>query len=75
VARKARSWVLQEHILRDSGIGNMDSDFGNALDGLLGMIPYIDFISFTNNDIVHHKAHVLVNILFSKSVKIYESEV
>jgi len=36
VASRAQSWVLQYHILRDSGLCGMDLDFDNALDGLRG---------------------------------------
>ena len=55
VASRAQSWVLQEHILRDSGVCGMDSDFYNALDGLRDMIPTFDFSSFTNKEIVSPK--------------------
>ncbi|GAU39704.1 hypothetical protein TSUD_274980 [Trifolium subterraneum] len=70
VASRAQSWVLQEHILRDSGVCGMDSDFYNALDGLRDMIPTFDFSSFTSKDTVPPKAqHVLASALFSKIVK------
>ncbi|MCI61183.1 hypothetical protein A2U01_0082440, partial [Trifolium medium] len=39
VTSRAQSWVLQDHILRDSGACGMDSDFDNALDGLRDIIP------------------------------------
>jgi hypothetical protein len=48
VASRAQTWVLQDHILRDSGVCGMDSDFNNALDGLCDMIPAFDFTSFTS---------------------------
>jgi len=70
VASRAQSWVLQDHILRDSGLCDMDSDFDNALDGLRGSIPYFDVSGFTRKDTVPPKAqHVLVSALFSKSVQ------
>ena len=70
VASRAQSWVLQDHILRDSGLCGMDSDFDNALDGLRGTIPNFDVSSFTSKDIVPPKAqHVLASALCSKSVQ------
>lgn len=51
----------KDHILRDSGISDMDSDFHIALDGLRGMISNFDFSSFTSKNTVPHKAqHILV---------------
>jgi len=70
VAFRAQSLVLQDHILRDSGLCGMDSDFDNALDGLRGTIPNFDVSSFTSKDTASHKAqHVLASALFSKSVQ------
>jgi hypothetical protein len=70
VASRAQSWVLQDHILRDSGVCGMDVDFDNALDGLREMIPTLDFSNFTSKDTVPPKAqHVLASALFSKIVK------
>ena len=64
VASRAQSWVLQDHILRGSGLCDMDSDFDNALDGLRGTIPDFDVSSFTNKDTVPPKAqHVLASAL------------
>ncbi|MCI49878.1 hypothetical protein A2U01_0071122, partial [Trifolium medium] len=56
VASRAQTWVLQDHILRDSGISGMDSDFDIALDILRNMLPAFDFSSFANKDTVPHKA-------------------
>ena len=50
VASRAQSWVLQDHILRDSGIYCMDSDYGCALACLRDTIPSYDFSGFTNKD-------------------------
>jgi len=70
VASRAQPWVLQDHILRDSGLSGMDLDFDNALDGLRGAIPDFDVSSFTSKDTIPPKAqHVLVSALFSKSVQ------
>jgi len=70
VASRTQSWVLQDHILRDSGLCGMDSDFDNALDGLRGTIQDFDVNSFTSKDIVPPKAqNVLASALFSKSVQ------
>jgi hypothetical protein len=44
---RAQHWVLQNHILRNSGICCMDSDFDNDLDGLCDTVQTFDFNSFT----------------------------
>ena len=70
MASKAQSWVLQDHILRDSWICGMNSDLDNALDGLRGTILDFDVNSFTSKVIVPPKAqHILKSALFSKSVQ------
>jgi len=74
VPSRAQSCVVQDHILRDSGLCGMDLDldldFDNALDGLRGAIPDFDVSSFTSKDTVPPKAqHVLASALFSKSVQ------
>ncbi|GJW46509.1 hypothetical protein Tco_0078155 [Tanacetum coccineum] len=43
VASRAQSWVLQDHILRDSGICGMDVDYASALACLRDTIPSFDF--------------------------------
>ncbi|GJW02630.1 hypothetical protein Tco_1561486 [Tanacetum coccineum] len=43
VASRAQSWVLQDHILRDSGICGMDDDYVSALACLRDTIPSFDF--------------------------------
>ncbi|KAK2380676.1 hypothetical protein QL285_068351 [Trifolium repens] len=55
VASRAQTWVLQDHILRDSGVYGMDSDFHIALDGLRDMIPTFDLSSFTSKDTASNK--------------------
>nr|GEU40921.1 reverse transcriptase domain-containing protein [Tanacetum cinerariifolium] len=47
VASRAQSWVLQDHILRNSG---MDDDYVSALACLHDMIPSFDFSGFNNKD-------------------------
>jgi len=48
----------------------MDSDFGNALDGLCGTIQNFDISSLTSKDIFPPKTqHVLTSAIFSKSVQ------
>ncbi|GKA41099.1 hypothetical protein Tco_0733692 [Tanacetum coccineum] len=42
-ASRAQSWVLQDHILRDSGICGMDDDYVSALACLRDTIPSFDF--------------------------------
>ncbi|GJZ83759.1 hypothetical protein Tco_0648932 [Tanacetum coccineum] len=43
VASRAQSWVLQDHILHDSGICGMDDDYVSALACLRDTIPSFDF--------------------------------
>ncbi|GKC34717.1 hypothetical protein Tco_1047101 [Tanacetum coccineum] len=50
VASRAQSWMLQDHILRDSGICGMDDDYVSALTCLPDTIPGFDFSGFTNKD-------------------------
>nr|GEV39463.1 reverse transcriptase domain-containing protein [Tanacetum cinerariifolium] len=70
VASMAQSWVLQDHILCDSGICGMDDDYVSALAYLRVTIPSFDFIGFTNKDTVPSKSQqTLVNVLFSEMVK------
>ncbi|GJR93619.1 hypothetical protein Tco_0265793 [Tanacetum coccineum] len=67
VASRAQSWVLQDHILRDSGICGMDDDYVSALVCLRDTIPSLDFSCFTNKDIVPSKAQqTLANVLFGE---------
>ena len=62
--------MLQDRILRDSGICGMDSNFDNVLDGLRGTISNLNVSDFTSKDTVPLKAqHVLMNALFSKSIQ------
>jgi hypothetical protein len=69
MAYRAHTWVLQDHILRDSGVYGMDSDFHIALDGLHDMIPTFDLSSFASKDTVPHKTqHALASDLLSKIV-------
>ncbi|KAK2443362.1 hypothetical protein QL285_014474 [Trifolium repens] len=70
VASRVKSWVLQDHILRDSGVCGMDSDFDNALDGLRSTIATVDFSNFASKDTLPRKAqHILASVLFDKIVQ------
>ncbi|GJX39552.1 hypothetical protein Tco_0252855 [Tanacetum coccineum] len=70
VASRAQSWVLQDHILRDSGICGMDDDYVYVLACLCDMIPSFDFSGFTILNIVPSKAQQTVaNVIFSEMVK------
>ncbi|GKE08224.1 hypothetical protein Tco_1411775 [Tanacetum coccineum] len=70
VASRAQSLVLQDHILRDSGICGMDDDYVFALACLRDTIPSFNFNGFTNKDTVPSKAQqTLANVLFSEMVK------
>jgi hypothetical protein len=67
--------MLQDHILRDSGVCGMDSDFDSALDGLHETIPNFDLSCFIRKDNVPLKAqHVLARVLFGKIVKEMEDK-
>ncbi|GJR41782.1 hypothetical protein Tco_1309885 [Tanacetum coccineum] len=67
VASRAQSWVLQDHILQNSGICGMDDDYVSALACLRDTIPSFDFSGFTNKDTVPSKAQqTLANVLFSE---------
>ncbi|GJV62960.1 hypothetical protein Tco_1473788 [Tanacetum coccineum] len=62
--------MLQDHILRDSGICGMDDDYVSALACLRDTIPSFNFSCFTNKDIAPSKSQqTLVSALFSKMVK------
>jgi hypothetical protein len=56
VASRAQSWILQDHILRNSGVGGMDLDFENTLDGLRNTVPTFDFSNFVSKDTLPPKA-------------------
>ncbi|GKE13515.1 hypothetical protein Tco_1417066 [Tanacetum coccineum] len=43
VASRAQSWMLEDHILRDTGICGMDDDYVSALACLRDTIPSFDF--------------------------------
>ena len=43
---RTQSRVLQDHILRHSGVYGMDSDFDRAFDGLSVAISYFDLRNF-----------------------------
>ncbi|GJV51948.1 hypothetical protein Tco_1447689 [Tanacetum coccineum] len=70
VASRAQSWVLQDHILQDSGICGMDDDYVSTLACLRDTIPNFDFSVFTNKDTAPSKAQqILASALFSEMVK------
>ncbi|MFS7909076.1 hypothetical protein Hanom_Chr01g00090541 [Helianthus anomalus] len=64
VASRAQSWVLQDHILRDSGICGMDTDYVCALACLPDTIPSFDFSGFTNKDTAPLKPNMHWRVLF-----------
>ncbi|KAJ0856068.1 putative reverse transcriptase domain, DNA/RNA polymerase superfamily [Helianthus annuus] len=64
VASRAQSWVLQDHILRDSGICGMDSDYVCALACLRDTIQSFDFSGFTNKDTAPLKPKMHWRVLF-----------
>ncbi|GJT02572.1 hypothetical protein Tco_0823741 [Tanacetum coccineum] len=67
---RAQSWVLQDHILRDSVIYGMDVDYAYALACLRDTIPSFDFNVFTNKNTAPSKARqTLTSALFNEMVK------
>jgi len=54
--------MLQDHILRDSGISGVYLNFDNVLDGLHGTIQNFGVSSFTYKDTVPRKAHFLLKL-------------
>jgi hypothetical protein len=64
VAYRAQSWVSRDHILRDSGVCGMDSDFDNALDGLRDTISTCDFSNFASKDTVPLKPNMFWRVPF-----------
>ncbi|GJY59318.1 hypothetical protein Tco_0459210 [Tanacetum coccineum] len=69
VASRAQSWVLQDHILRNSDICGMDDDYVSALDCLRDTIPSFDFSCFTNKDTPSKVQQTLASALFSEMFK------
>nr|GEV56314.1 retrovirus-related Pol polyprotein from transposon TNT 1-94 [Tanacetum cinerariifolium] len=59
---RAQSWVLQDHILCDSGICGMDDNYVSALACLRDTIPIFNVSSFTNKDTVGGK-HAYVDLI------------
>ncbi|KAJ0507125.1 hypothetical protein HanIR_Chr11g0502901 [Helianthus annuus] len=50
VASRAQSYVLQDHILRNSGVVKLDVDYQQALEYLSVSLPDFDIGSFSNMD-------------------------
>ncbi|KAL7603985.1 hypothetical protein Lser_V15G19890 [Lactuca serriola] len=70
VASRAQSWVLQDHILRDSGIHGMDYDYDCALAALRNKLPDFDLNNFTTKDTAPPKSqNTLASALFRKIVQ------
>lgn len=64
-----QSWVLHNHILRDSEICGTNLDFDKVLDDLSAVISDFDLSSFISKDTCSTKTHhVWTIVLFSKSV-------
>ncbi|GJV10640.1 reverse transcriptase domain-containing protein [Tanacetum coccineum] len=74
VASRAQSWVLHDHILRESGICGMVDDYVCALACLRGTIPRFDFSCFTNKDTAPSKPQqIMASALFIEMVKDMEA--
>ena len=70
VASRVQSLILQDHILRDSGVSGMDSDFDRALSGLRAIIHGFDLSGFVNKNTIPPKVkHALTSALFSNIVQ------
>ena len=70
VASRAQSWALQDHILRASGLCDMDPDYACALACLRNTLPNFDCSGFTDKDTAPIKTqHTLASALFSKIVQ------
>ena len=62
--------MLQDHILRGSGVSGMDSDLDRALADLRAIIPDFDLSGFANKNTVPPTAqHALASALFSNIVQ------
>ncbi|KAJ0560714.1 hypothetical protein HanHA300_Chr06g0214431 [Helianthus annuus] len=67
VASRARSWELQDHILRNGGVLGLDPDYQQALERLNVSLPDLDIGGFSNKDTAPSKPQkTLANTLFSK---------
>ncbi|KAJ0823139.1 hypothetical protein HanPSC8_Chr16g0740401 [Helianthus annuus] len=55
VASRSQSWELQDHILRNSGVANTDSDYVSALERLHKSLPDSDLGGFSNKDTAPRK--------------------
>ncbi|KAL8170377.1 hypothetical protein V2J09_022181 [Rumex salicifolius] len=65
IASRVQPWVLQDHILRDSGVEGMDDSFNKVVADMQITLPDFDFSSFTNKNIVPPKAqNALMSALF-----------
>jgi hypothetical protein len=73
VASRAQSWVLQDHILRDSRVCGMGFDFDNAFDSLRDTILTCNFTNFASKDIVPLKANMFWRVpILVKLFKTYK---
>ncbi|KAJ0523272.1 putative exostosin [Helianthus annuus] len=67
VASRAQSWELQDHILRNSGVVELDGDYLQVLGHLNVSLPDFDIGGFSNKDTAPSKPQqTLANALFSK---------
>ncbi|KAJ0869042.1 hypothetical protein HanRHA438_Chr11g0484841 [Helianthus annuus] len=66
VASRAQSCVLQDHILRNSGVVKLDVDYQQALEYLSISLPDFDIGGFSNMDTPPKPQKTLANALFDK---------
>ena len=70
VASRVQSWKLQDHILRNSGVVGIDSDYKLALDNIHISLPEFDLSVFTDKDTAPMKAQkTLANAFYSKTLQ------
>ncbi|KAJ0900450.1 putative RNA-directed DNA polymerase [Helianthus annuus] len=70
VASRVQSLELQDHILRACCMGDLDSDFRAALDGLQAVLPDVDLGGFANKDTAPREPQtILASAFYGKTVK------
>ena len=70
-----QSWNLQDHILRECRVGEVDPDYGCALDCLHMSLPDLDLGGFANKDTAPTKAQdALASALYGKIAQSLEEK-
>ena len=75
VASRSQSWGLQDHILRNSGVAHVDTDYSGAIDLLQRSIPDFDIGGFFNKDTAPKKPQkTLANALYNRIAQSLEED-